>query len=208
MPVPAGAGGATLYTDTATVKSAIGKTSADDRDDLIDAAIAAACRQIDQRCGRYFYIDNAATSRTFRARGNVTYDGLDELIYVDDIATSVGLVVETSAGVGGTWSTVSAASYELGPDNADAYGRPWTEVRGSAGWLSCTAKVRITATWGWPAVPDEITQAATLLAARLYRRKDSPEGVLGSAEWGTVRVSRVDPDVEALISAYVIPVLA
>jgi hypothetical protein len=47
-----------------------------------------------------------------------------------------------------------------------------------------------------------------LLAARFYRRKDSPQGVLGNAEWGFARVSRVDPDVEALISPFLIPVIA
>jgi hypothetical protein len=38
MPVPAGDD--TLYTTLPTVKSALGKLSADDRDDLIESAIA------------------------------------------------------------------------------------------------------------------------------------------------------------------------
>jgi hypothetical protein len=64
-------------------------------------------------------------------------------------------------------------------------------------------RVRVTARWGWPSVPDGVAQAAALLAARLYRRKDSPEGVLGSSEWGAVRVARFDPDVEGLIAPYI-----
>lgn len=209
MPVPAGGGGTTAlytYTDRDTVKSALGKTTADDRDDLIDAAIAAASRQIDQRCGRYFYADDAASARTFRARGRLTMDGCDWVLEVDDFASDDSIVVETSYGVAGTWSTVS--TYELGPDNADAVWRPWTQIRGSAGWVIQHGKVRVTAQWGWPAIPDEITQAATLLAARLYRRKDSPQGVIASADWGSVRVSRTDPDVEALIGPFVIPAFA
>jgi hypothetical protein len=44
---------------------------------------------------------------------------------------------------------------------------------------------------------------------RLYKRKDSPEGVLGTAEWGgPVRLSRVDPDVAALLTPFVIPGMA
>ncbi|MDX2921298.1 hypothetical protein PV370_25695, partial [Streptomyces sp. NE06-03C] len=67
------------------------------------------------------------------------------------------------------------------------------------------AGVQVTARWGWPAVPDEIVQATLIQAARLYKRKDSPEGVTGSAEWGVVRLSRRDPDVWALIEHYVLP---
>jgi hypothetical protein len=42
-------------------------------------------------------------------------------------------------------------------------------------------------------------EAACLMAARLYRRRDSLDGTIGWGELGVVRVGRVDPDVEALI---------
>jgi hypothetical protein len=48
-------------------------------------------------------------------------------------------------------------------------------------------------------------QATLIQAARLYRRKDSPEGVTGSAEWGVVRLPRIDPDVSALIKDLTLP---
>ncbi|GAB1642533.1 phage gp6-like head-tail connector protein [Krasilnikovia sp. MM14-A1259] len=207
MPVPAGGlDDGSLYTDLETVKATLGKSSTDDRDDLINSAINAACRAIDQRCGRYFYIDTHASPRTFRPRGHVVCDGGDTILSVDDIA-SADLTVETGSGIGTTsWTAVTA--YELGPDNADARGRPWTRIRGAGAWVPVGGKVRITATWGWPVVPDEICQAAALLTARLYRRKDSPQGVVGSSEWGVARVSRFDPDVESLISPFVIPLVA
>jgi hypothetical protein len=50
-----------------------------------------------------------------------------------------------------------------------------------------------------------IREATLIQALRLYKRKDSPEGVLGSAEWGTVRVSRLDPDVAKLVESLVLP---
>lgn len=65
--------------------------------------------------------------------------------------------------------------------------------------------MRITAQFGWPAVPDDISEAALIQAARLFKRKDSPEGVIGNAEWGVVRLSRRDPDVWNLIEQYVLP---
>jgi hypothetical protein len=196
--------GPAAYTDLDTVKSALGKSTDDDRDDLILNAIAAASRQIDDRCGRYFYTDRAATARTFPARGRSTCVDLDQVLMVDDIAVATGVLVAT--GKTGSWTSVSGT--ELGPDNASVWGRPYTEIRGAIGWLPAYTRVQVTARWGWPTVPDAITQATSLLAARLYRRKDSPQGVLGNSEWGPTRVSRTDPDVEALIAPFVIPVIA
>lgn len=193
-----------MYVTLPTVKAAIGKLTADDRDDLIEQAISAASRWIDQRCGRYFYADKTTSARTFRATGRTTCVDLDQVLLVDDIASSTGLAVAT--GTTGSWTTVTG--WEAGPDNAAVYGQPFTEIRAAAGWLPAFTRVQVTARWGWPAVPDQIAQAAALLAARLYRRKDSPQGVIGVPDWGAVRVSRTDPDVEALIAPYVIPVIA
>jgi hypothetical protein len=64
---------------------------------------------------------------------------------------------------------------------------------------------RITARWGWPAVPDDIAQATLLLANRRFMRVDSPEGVAGWNDQGPVRVSRFDPDIEDLVGPYVLP---
>lgn len=191
-----------MYSDAPTVKASIGKTTDDDRDDLIEQAVAAASRMIDLRCGRQFYSPTGVSARTFGAMDRHVTVGDAQSLRVDDIATSSGLIVETKTNFAGTWTTVTGV--EVGPDNADVHGRPWTEVVYQAGWIGDTSKVRVTARWGWPGVPDGVTQACTLLAARLYRRKDSPNGVLGSADWGAIRVSRFDPDVENLIAPYIL----
>ena len=205
MPVPAGSAGLSeLYTDLPTVKTSLSKLRTDDRDELIEQAIAAACRWIDKRCGRRFYADATATARTFPVVGQMLYRGCDQVLLVDDIASDEDLAV--AAGGPGSWSPLTG--WGTGPDNALVYGNAVTELYSTRGWLPSTGRIQVTARWGWPAVPDEIAQAALLLAARLYRRRDSPEGVLGSSEWGSIRVSRTDPDVEALIAPYVIPVIA
>ena len=49
----------------------------------------------------------------------------------------------------------------------------------------------------------EIVQAVLLLAARLYKRRLSPEGVAGWEDLGAVRVVARDPDIERLIEQYV-----
>jgi hypothetical protein len=192
------------YVELPLVKSALGKMTADDRDDLILQAIAAASRWIEGRCGRRFYPDRAATARTFPVVGQSLYDACDQVLLVDDIASADDLAVST--GSTGSWTPVTG--WDTGPDNAFAVGLPVTQLRSRRGWLPLSGRVQVTARWGWPAVPDDIAQAALLQATRLYRRKDSPQGVLGNSEWGPTRVSRSDPDVEALIAPYVIFAIA
>lgn len=45
----------------------------------------------------------------------------------------------------------------------------------------------------WPQV---VTNAALLQASRLVKRRASPEGVAGMGDFGPVRVSVMDPDIE------------
>jgi hypothetical protein len=188
---------ATLYVTLPELKAAR-KITADDNDTTLTQALTAACRQIDRRTGRTFGLDDTATARTYGVAGRTTVDGL---LLVDDIGSVDGLVVE--AGSGSTWTPVTG--YDTGPDNALVRGEPITTLTKPAGGYWVGPRVRITARWGWPAVPDDVRQAALLLANRLYGRKDSPGGVVGSAEWGAVRVSRLDPDVEILIGPYTLP---
>jgi len=63
--------------------------------------------------------------------------------------------------------------------------------------------VKITGVWGWPSVPAEIAMATKIQASRLFIRRQSPFGIAGTPELGTVRLtSRLDPDVEALIRPF------
>lgn len=189
------------YATLATLKLHLGITDTS-RDALLQSALAAASRGIDGTTGRRFYLDGSATARTYRTADRVLSDPDGDLLLVDDIGSVTGLLVETGAGA--SWTAVSG--YETAPDNAVVRGRPVTALALPSGaWPGGSTRVRVTALWGWPAVPDEIVQATLLQASRLFKRKDSPEGITGSAEWGVVRLGRVDPDVHALIQHYVLP---
>lgn len=50
-----------------------------------------------------------------------------------------------------------------------------------------------------PDLSGDVTLAATMLAARLYRRRNSPEGVQGMTDAGAVYVARTDPDIARLL---------
>ncbi|WP_030267941.1 hypothetical protein [Streptomyces sp. NRRL B-24484] len=193
----------TEYVTLADLRDAL-KVPDDDteRDNLLGKALRSACRSIDRATGRRFYLDDTATARTYRPDGRTVMTDSGEKLIIDDIGDTAGLLVET--GSGGSWSTVTG--WETAPDNALVRGRPVEALLLPAGSWGCgTARVRVTARWGWPAVPDDIAQAALTQAMRLYRRKDSPEGVTGSAEWGVVRLSRRDPDVWALLEHFILP---
>lgn len=49
-------------------------------------------------------------------------------------------------------------------------------------------------------VPDNLAEACRMLTSRLFRRRLSPEGVASFGDFGAVRVTRVDPDIEMLIT--------
>lgn len=191
------------YGDLPTLKEKLGIEADDDsRDTLLTSALASASRGIDKTTGRRFWLDPAAVQRTFRLSGRVVCEADGDLLLVDDIGSITGLVVE--AGSGGSYTAVTG--YETSPDNALADGKPITGLlRVNGTWGTATTRVRITARFGWPAVPEDITEAAMIQAARLYKRKDSPEGIIGSAEWGVRNLSRRDPDVWALIEPYILP---
>lgn len=50
-----------------------------------------------------------------------------------------------------------------------------------------------------PSWPPYVTQGATMLAARLWRRKDSPAGVIAVTDQAFAYVQRNDPDVALLL---------
>lgn len=174
----------------------------DSRDTDLNRARASASRSIDRTTGRRFWLDPAPVTRTFNPRGRIVHEDDGDLFLVDDIGADDGLVVETGSGT--SWSALT--DYETSPDNALADGEPVTGLlRPMSTWGISTTRLRITAQFGWPAVPDDIQQAALIQATRLFKRKDSPEGIIGSAEWGVRNLSRRDPDVWALIEPYIIP---
>jgi len=187
----------TDYATLTELKTHLRITNSTD-DTELSAKLTAASRRVDGDTGRIrgYGLDVSTSQRIY------TPDH-ETLLLVDDIATATALVVEIGRGTG--WSTVDSNSYDLLPPNAVADGRAIEAIKRINGFwpLWGIHQVRVTATFGWPAVPDNIKAATLLVAARLFRRKDSPEGVKGSTDLGQVYVSRYDPDYDWLINRYV-----
>jgi hypothetical protein len=191
------------YGDLPALKEKLGIQADDDsRNTLLNKALAAASRSIDKTCGRRFWLDAAPVQRTYRLFGRVMREDDGSVLLVDDIGSITGLAVESGSGT----SFAAVTGYETSPDNALLDGQPITGLRRVNGiWGVPTTRIRVTARFGWPAVPDDIGEAALIQATRLYKRKDSPEGIIGSAEWGVRNLSRRDPDVWALIEPFILP---
>lgn len=173
-------------------------TSSTDHDEDLTSRLVAASRGIDDYTDRWFWLASTATAKTLNPRRRtITEDDGERLLLPWDIGSLDGLVVEV--GSGSSWTAVT--NYETDPDGALGDGKPITGLLRTAGvWqTSPTQRVRITARWGYPILPQVVTDATLLQAARLFKRRQSPEGVLGNSEFGLVRVSRVDPDVAALV---------
>ena len=175
-------------------------------DDLIDNCAGAASRLIDGYCNRQFWSVGSATTRVYMAE-NEFY------CHIDDIA-GTAITLKTSGATDGvfdvTWSTTD---YQLEPLNGRLDGLQWSydKIRAVGDYLFPTvngnygeqALVEVTAVFGWPSVPEPVTQATIIQASRIFKRYDSPLGVAGFGELGAIRVSRfLDPDMAQLVEPY------
>jgi hypothetical protein len=166
----------------------------------LQASIDAASRDIEQYCGRRFDLDASATPRL--------YDGGCSPLLVDDIGSTSGLVVEMTAD-GTTYTTVAAANYELRPLGADvrtptAYAWWWLgeSPASTVTTWAWARRVRVTAKWGWSAVPAQVKQATLLRAVSSVQAPGrAVTGWPGSTASAAVRI-RQDPDVAALLAPF------
>ncbi len=188
------------YATLTQVKSAMRITDNID-DTLIEMAIESASRAIDGFAMRSFYSSGTAT-RYYAADDSY-------IVQTDDIAGTAITLQTSSAGDGVFDTTWAVGDYQLEPVNGytDGLTVPYTRIRAVENYLypveADQALVKVTAVFGWPAVPIAITQACVIQSSRLFKRLDSPLGVAGFGDMGAVRVSRyLDPDVEQLIAPY------
>lgn len=214
------------YVSVDQLKPILKIDDADDDSALVIAA-SAASKAIESFCHRRFWKDATASARLFTVDPSNTPAGwspvvtgrygITSLLFVDDIADRASVQVAVDLNGTGTFGDPwEASDFQLEPLNADVKipPLPFTSIRAinNAFPMSVNgrASVKITAKWGWPAVPAEVPQAALIACERLFKRKDAPFGVMGSADVGFTRISNLlrDPDLTALLSDYVRTVFA
>lgn len=185
------------YTTVSTLKGDdllhIGATDTSS-DSLLEAIIEAASRAIDADCMRYFYQSATDETKYFSP------EFCDELFLPVDIVSITSLATDDSDDrtYPDTWTS---ADYDLSPEGASDYGRPYTSIvtrpNGDHDFPTSYRKsVKIVGIFGWPSVPKKIETACILLSMRLFKRMSTPLGVASMAATGEVQVMIRDKDAD------------
>ena len=188
------------YTTTSLVKASLGIPSGTTSEDAyIEDAIDAAEDEINNFCDRTFVADGSATARVYQPSTNV-------LVYTDDFYTTTSLVVKQDDSNDGTYGTTLTITEDFIVVGNSA---PVNCIRSVSSpfprYTSNRPTVQVTAKWGYKtAVPAAVAQAALILSARLFQRRSSPLGVMAGVvnDFGPIRVSRIDPDIQRLLAGY------
>jgi hypothetical protein len=170
-------------------------------DTALEAAILTSSRMIDDYTGRFFYRDGTTAApvvRYYTAQDWYTCN-VDDFVSLTQIATDDNFDQ--------LYTTIwQSDDYMVEPVNNPRRGWPLSRLLAIDSYIfpyNLPQSVKVTAVWGWPSIPAEIQMAAKLQASRLFIRRQSPFGIAGTPDLGTVRLSsRLDPDVEALIRPF------
>ena len=188
------------YCTLAQVKAGLRITDSVD-DTLLEMAVESASRAIDSYCNRVFYSTGTAVVRYYSPQDSYLCD-IDDLVSLTSLYTNSD---ETQSSYNIQWTSEDR---QLEPLNglADGQPTPFTRIRAIGEYtfqtLNGEASVKVTGVFGYSAVPIAITQASVIQASRIYKRLDSPLGII-SGELGTMRVgTRLDPDVAQLVDGF------
>lgn len=172
------------YATLVDLKAYLGMQEEDRYDGPLQQALESVSDEIEQYCNRQFNKTTSASARDFRIR-------YGPYVIVDDFHTITDLVIQYDSG-SGSFTTLTTTDYELQPLNGVVDGQPgWPYnkvVRKTGSFVRGLGRLRVTAQWGWTSVPPPVRQSCLIMAAATFQIKDSPFGVAGSDQWGTIRV--------------------
>jgi hypothetical protein len=149
-------------------------------DSDLQNAVTAASRTVDDITGRVFAAGPAGEERWFRPVS-------ENYLLVGDMIAVIGVEVDGTAYAEGWYLESTDVIRPLDGTFTFPVGR---------------RAVKITGQWGWTTPPVEVQQATQIIATQLYKRvREAPFGIVPILD-SSVRLSRYDPQVEALLSKY------
>jgi hypothetical protein len=169
----------------------------------IAGAITSASRAIDELCNRFFYQDTETTTRIYTPKH---YQRLD----IHDLVSLTSLATDVNGQFTYTQILTFNVDFNLQPINAplDAQGWPYTYIKilpVSAQYVfdpTLDDSVQVEGIFGWPAVPQPIQTATTMIATRLLKQmREAPFGIANFDGMG-MRLSQLDPTVKMLVGPY------
>ena len=189
------------YSTLAEFKASIGIQDNSD-DQALQSVLDATDDLIDNFCDLPTGFDVSASQVRY-------YTAVDPFyINTDDIVTVTAL--QTDDNGDGTYETTWTVNtdYILAPRNAALDARPYTEID-TAIQVTKTFPltylgVKVTGTFGFPAVPSAVKQAALIQAGAVWSSRTAPFGVIGSQDLGGIlRLSRaLHPEAQVLLEPY------
>lgn len=193
----------------------------DDKDALLQLAISSASRQIDTHCRDQFWSSDTPTARVlapdrpgdvwtgaYASTVGMTVetdddnDGVFETLW--DVSQWQAEPLVPQAGY--PFNRVVAVGSRHFPgarQNTHLYNAWWYAGYSNNGRNELPyggqrhrARVRVTAKWGWPAVPQQVVQACQVIAIDNYKSKDFTNGSagatsIGSGSYGSARSTQV-----------------
>jgi len=168
-----------------------------------EESITVASRVVERKItGRQFHkaaVDPDVASARY-------FDPTGAFVYIDDARTVTEVATCDDAG---TYTAVDASNYQLTPVG----GRdpllglvPYTKIRALRYlWPQYTARegvVRVTGTWGWTAVPDDVKHATCIITQDLLNDPDSNFGGLAVTDDGVVLAARIPARATILLAPF------
>lgn len=205
--------GATAYATTAEVNGYLPNVTLSEESANWTILLNVASREIDRFCDRYFY-SNGVSTKYFDADGSSALY-ISKHDFYTLTALKIALTENNDPADSTLWYTISGdgvtppSNFFLYPDNEREIGsvtdqtlkRPyyWLEIPSNPRATTTTdylprftaghRTVAITASWGWPAVPDEIKDITIKLVIRMWRAKEAGQtGAIGSSDYGSATI--------------------
>ena len=180
------------YISPAQVAIALNLSVAEDTG--LQTAVSAATGWVRNWCGRDFTATTAAATATARY-----FDPTD--CYVTRVDDCIEVTaVATDDGADGLYSTAwSASDWQAHPVGGQGpygdTGWPYTSIVAVSSrtfdiWtVNRRPRVKVTAKWGWSAIPDAVQQACIFLAEEFYKAaREAPFGTANLADFGPVLI--------------------
>lgn len=185
------------YATLAEVKSVLRLTDNVD-DTLLENAIEGASRRIDGYCGTFFYQTSNVINLYPVNEYKVTFPDAATITYIKTDDDGDGTYEDT-------W--VNGVDYQLEPLDRALQNRPIRQASAIGSktfplfYVPDLPGVQVSATWGWPSIPDDVREACVLLSIRGFARYNAALGVVGFNDMA-IQVRAIDPDVRDLLSPY------